>query len=100
MLDSVSSPEFQLVSQNFEDIQSKHLTGIYPTFGDLDGDNDKDMIIGDETGTLKYFENQGGAGEPMDFDVRVEDYANIDVGGFSIPQLFDLNKDGLLDSII
>ncbi len=95
-----SDPEFQLISQNFEDLQSMHLTGIYPTFGDLDGDNDKDMIIGDAIGTLKYFENQGGAGEPMDFDDPVENYAGIEIGAFSTPQLFDLNKDGLLDLII
>jgi len=97
---TITEPDFQHVTHDFENIQSLELTGIYLTFGDVDGDNDKDMIIGDESGTLKYFENQAGEEQPMEFAEPIEDYAGIDVGFFSTPQLYDLNLDGLLDIAI
>ena len=68
---------------------------ISPTFGDLDADGDKDMIIGDADGKLHYFTNQAG-----NFNITVPNYFSIDVGYFSQPQLVDVDRDGLLDIII
>jgi hypothetical protein len=95
-----SSPHFSQVTHNLAGLQKLHLTGIYPAFGDLDGDNDTDMLIGHENGTLMFLENTAGAGQTMDFADPVPDYQAIDVGAFSTPQLFDLNGDGLPDLII
>ncbi len=97
---SANNPSFTRVTHDFANLHEYHLTGIFLTFGDIDGDNDKDMIIGDKTGTLKYFENQAGPGQPMYFSDPVENYAGIDVGSYSTPQLYDLNNDGLLDLVI
>lgn len=76
---------------------------VYPTFGDLDGDGDADMILGDSSGRVFKFTNSAGAGNTVDFSLVGTVTANgedIDVGQSSTPQLYDLNTDGLLDLII
>jgi hypothetical protein len=97
---SLQQPAFNKATHDFAGLHSWHLTGIYPTFGDIDGDNDDDMIIGHKKGTLMFFENIAGPGQVPDYNTPVEDFQNINVGAYSTPQLFDLNADGLLDLII
>lgn len=90
-------PQFEFVTNDFAGIQSLNLIGVVPTFGDLDGDGDKDMIIGDSKGNLYRFENTAGVSNPMNMSYLGT--MGIDVGDFSAPQLFDLNGDSLLDII-
>jgi hypothetical protein len=97
---TATQPQFSRVTHDFAGLHSLHLTGIYPTFGDLDGDGDPDMIIGHEEGSLIFFENIAGPGQPMVFADPVFNYQDIQVGKFSTPQLFDLDGDGLIDLII
>ena len=94
------TPAFQLSDTDYAGISSLFLVGpVYPAFGDLDGDQDEDMIIGDYDGKLQYFNNSGGSG-PADFHLAVSGFMNIDVGNASTPQLVDFNHDGLLDLLI
>ena len=95
-----TQPAFNKVTHDFAGLHSLHLTGIFVTFGDIDGDNDDDMIIGHEEGTLMFFENIAGQGQQMDFAPPVDNYQGIDVGKFSTPQLVDLSGDGLIDLAI
>lgn len=94
------NPQFTLITDDFASLSSLHLTGIYPTFGDVDGDGNVDMIIGNSDGTLIYFENIAGPGQNPVFAAPQYKYQNIDVGDFSTPQLFDLDNDGQLDLIV
>ena len=97
---TATEPAFLLMDTNYADIRSLFLTGaVYPAFGDLDGDGDKDMIVGSFDGRLRYFDNSGGSG-PADFHLANSNYMSIDVGNASTPQLVDLNRDGLLDLLI
>ena len=73
---------------------------LAPAFGDLDGDGDKDLIIGDFEGKIHYFKNTASTGENAVFELETINYLDIDVGGYASPQLFDLNRDGKLDLII
>ncbi len=93
-------PIFQLVDSNFANCLSIPQRGCYPTFGDIDGDGDKDLLVGNETGKITFYRNNGNATSIPTFDAPVLNYQNISVHSFSTPQLFDLNKDGLLDLII
>ena len=93
-------PEFTLVTRNFTDLHSFHLTGTYPAFGDLDGDNDQDMLVGSENGKLLYFQNIAAAGDPMEFTLIDSNYMDIDVGAYSTPQLFRINDGELIDLVV
>ena len=98
-----TTPEYDLIDRDWQGISTINLNtnlnipalNLSPTFGDLDGDNDKDMILGDADGKLHYFTNQNG-----NFTVTAPNYSNIDIGYYSQPQLVDVDRDGLLDIII
>ena len=95
-----SAPSFQFLTDDFAGVQSQLLTGqIYPAFGDLDGDNDMDMLLGLDNGKINYFENIAGPGVAAVFGPPLFNYMSIDIGLASTPQLIDLERDGLLDII-
>lgn len=95
-----NNPIFELITTDYLQLSNYKLLGISPTFGDLDNDGDKDMLIGNSKGTLWYFENTATTGLDAVFILRDTNYFHIDVGEYSVPQLYDLNNDGLLDIII
>lgn len=95
-----TQPAFKLITRDFANVASINITGAYPTFGDLNGDGKPDMIIGDSTGKLHYFENTAPAGQPMQLSYITGNYKSIDAGQYAVPQLFDLDKDGLTDLVI
>ncbi|HYV94698.1 MAG TPA: T9SS type A sorting domain-containing protein [Chitinophagales bacterium] len=93
-------PVFKLITKDYANVSSLGVKSVVPTFGDMDGDGDDDMILGQEDGSLLYFKNIAPAGEPADFIFFGANYAGIDVGNFAAPQLVDVNRDGLLDLLI
>ncbi|MBN2745113.1 MAG: T9SS type A sorting domain-containing protein [Bacteroidales bacterium] len=97
---TTTQPQFRYMDGDIFDLFSFELTAIKPTFGDLDNDGDKDMIIGNSDGKLWFFENIAGFGNMMTFAPPVTDYQSVDVGEFSTPELFDIDSDGLLDLVI
>jgi uncharacterized protein (DUF2141 family) len=73
-----------------------------PTFADLDGDSDRDALIGGQNGTLKYYQNTGSGSNPVYTEQTgtANPFNGINVGTYSAPTLADLDADGDLDALI
>ena len=100
------NPMFEFITEDYQNIAALKLgNSLHPTFGDLDGDGDEEMILGNSEGYLHLFDNTAGAGNTANFTIasyRLQDNNGdtIDVGQFSAPQLFDYDNDGDLDLVI
>jgi hypothetical protein len=93
-------PSFERISENFANCASLGLKGIVPAFGDLDEDGDMDMLVGNENGTLVYYRNNGGLGNPMEMQFVSQNFLEIAVGEYSAPALYDLDGDGKRDLVV
>ena len=108
LFENVDGQQFEFIDSNFADLMNTNLNStldeptlsLATTFGDLDGDGDKDMIAGDYVGKIHFLRNIASPGNSPKFTLVATEYQGIDVGGYAAPFLFDLNRDGRLDLII
>jgi hypothetical protein len=70
-----------------------------PTLGDVDGDGDLDMFVGESSGDLNFYRNDGGTSSP-EFVLVSDKYNDIDAGRRSVPALVDVDGDGDLDLVV
>ncbi len=91
------NPVLQLWDDDFAGLGNLQTTGLMPAFDDINGDGNADLLVGNSEGKIIYVRYNKNA---EDFEIIDGNYLNIDVGEYSAPQLFDLNKDGLKDLII
>ena len=102
---TATNPIFTFIDNNFLNLASSTFgLRMVPTFGDLDNDGDKDLILGLENGTLVYYQNTS-VPPAISFAAPILNYSDnlgsiITAGQYASPQLFDLNQDNLLDLII
>lgn len=100
-----TNPIFTFIDNDFNNLSQTNLgLRLIPSFGDLNGDGKKDLILGLENGTICYLKNTTTGSNPT-FASAVLNYTDnlgqiINVGQYAAPQLIDLNKDGKLDLVI
>ncbi len=70
-----------------------------PALGDIDGDGDLDLVIGESTGQINLYRNDGTADAPA-FTLLSDNFGAIDVGRRSTPLLTDVDGDGRPDLVI
>lgn len=70
-----------------------------PALGDVDGDGDLDLMIGEASGVLNFYRNDGTRTAPK-FTLVSDEFEKIDVGRRSAPAFADFDGDGDLDLLI
>ncbi len=88
-------PVFELVSDTWLDIDIGRRS--FPTFADMDGDGDHDMIVGSELDGLYFWEN---VGTPEVFEFEERGTLDIDTQAIAAPEFADIDGDGDLDLFI
>ncbi len=70
-----------------------------PVLVDIDADGDLDLFVGEASGELNFYRNQGSASWP-EFVLESDSYGDIDVGRRSVPRFVDLDGDGDKDLLL
>ncbi|MEZ4422482.1 MAG: VCBS repeat-containing protein [Gemmatimonadota bacterium] len=70
-----------------------------PALGDVDGDGDLDLMVGESSGEINYYRNEGTAAVPR-FELVTDRFLDIDAGRRSFPVLMDQDGDGDVDLLV
>ncbi len=76
------------------------VTSATPTLGDLDGDGDAELLVGEAAGYLKLYRNDGGASGPPVWTLWTSNFDRLDLGSHTAPNLGDADGDGDLDIVV
>lgn len=90
-------PVYTLASEAFGKLEFDGR--VTPTFGDVDGDGDLDLVVGTGKGLLFYYRNDGSP-EEATWTKVTERLADFQAGRNPSPLLYDLDGDQRLDLLV
>lgn len=71
-----------------------------PSFADLDGDGDLDLLAGEYYGKMRYFRNTGSASNPQFANPIANPFGLTNTNGVASPSFADLDEDGDMDLLV
>ncbi len=100
---NADTPKFEFVTTDYLGLTSLKLADMIINFGDVDGDKDQDLLIGERTGKVLWFKNSGGKGKA--FNLSIADTIFIappEIFGASnaAPAVYNFNNDSLPDLLV
>jgi hypothetical protein len=96
---TLAQPVFSLITRDYAGLSTYSINGLMPTTGDIDGDGDVDMIVGNQSGQIYLLTNTAGPGAACNFTFNPTAlFTTPSAAG--APQLFDIDSNGTLDLMI
>ncbi|MFQ6092872.1 MAG: FG-GAP-like repeat-containing protein [bacterium] len=96
-----NSPNFVLVSENFESIHVDQTS--VPSFADIDGDGDLDLFVGEwdfnYMANVHFYRNDGSPTSPS-YTLVTDSLVSADLGNRTVPSFVDIDGDGDLDLFV
>ncbi len=88
------APSFDLVTDRFAEIDAGRRS--FPTFADVDGDGDDDLLLGREEGGVLLYRREGSAADADPLFV-LDSTFTLPLPRYSTPSVVDIDADGDLD---
>lgn len=95
-----NEPEFELQTIDLLGLTNNKFVRLAPTLGDIDGDGDNDLLLGETSGNIHFYENTAPIGSEAIFTFVTDNFMSQSFGVNCSPLLFDIDKDDKLDLLV
>lgn len=100
-ISSVNQIGFEKITDDFLNLSTKNIKGMYPTFGDINSDGIEDLLIGNDSGTIVLYKNIAASNlVPANFIFETDSMPGVFTTNYSFPFVYDMNSDNKKDILI